>query len=48
MFYTVHVFTDVVGFAIVTFAWISLVGFLIAFAATQPRFGENRTPVQNL
>lgn len=35
-------FTDMIATAIWTFAWVSLVGFMIAFAATQPRFGENR------
>jgi hypothetical protein len=41
-------FKDLISTASWTFAWVSLVGFMIAFAATQPRFGENRTPVQNV
>jgi hypothetical protein len=41
-------FHDLISTASWTFAWVSLVGFLIAFAATQPRFGENRTPVQDV
>lgn len=42
--YTVHVF-GIIGTAIRTCAWLSMVGFLIAFGATRPRsFGENRAP----
>ena len=41
-------FTDMIATAMWTFAWVSLVGFMIAFAATQPRFGKNRTPIQDV
>jgi hypothetical protein len=41
-------FADLISMALWTFTWVSLVGFMIAFAATQPRSGENRTPVQDV
>ena len=43
--HTLHVFPNLIGTAIRTFAWVSIVGFLIAFGATRPRsVGEDGAP----
>ena len=43
--HALHVFPNLIGTAIRTLAWISIVGFLLAFGATGPRsFGEDGAP----